>query len=149
MLKPLDWLRQAWKSLKQKIFKPVVFFLDNATPDERRLIIDHIKPTLNGMYLENVLSLPKLVVTNISRHGERLDYFLVRCSTIYPHFYSKDCYKNAIVYGESDYVGPLVDTTELANAYSYYDWDRAAATEIFQSFRESLDNKDKIMLGEL
>ena len=62
------------------------------------------------MDLEIVLSLPKLVVTNISRHGERLDYFLVRCSSCNPHFYNRDCFKDAIVYGESDYIGPLETT---------------------------------------
>ena len=135
MLKPLDWLRQAWKSLKQRIFKPVVFFLDNATPDERRLIIEHIKPTLNGMNLDVVLSLPKLVVTNISRQGERLDYFLVRCSMVNPHFYNRDCYKNAIVYGESDYIGVVEDG--------------AMTVAEFLKSLEPITNTNKIKIGEL
>lgn len=61
------------------------------------------------MDLDVVLSLPRLVVTNLNRYGERLDYFLVRCSRCNPHFYSRDCYKGAIVYGESDYIGNTID----------------------------------------
>lgn len=66
------------------------------------------------MDLDDVLSQPHLVVTNLSRNGERLDYYLVRCSRCHPHFYSRDCYKGAIVYGESDYIGPLEDLSMAA-----------------------------------
>lgn len=107
-------MRQAWKSLKRKIFKPAVFFLDNATLAERMFIIRHIKPTLNGMDFDDVLSQPHLVVTNLSRKGERLDYYLVRCSRCNTHFYSRDCYKGALVYGESDWIGPLEDMSMSA-----------------------------------
>lgn len=111
--------------------------------------MEHIRPVLNGMDLDDVLSQPHLAVTNLSRRGERLDHFLVRCSRCNPHFYSRDSFKDAIVYGESDYVGPFGTSTELVNAYSYYNWDRITATEIVQRFRESLDNKDKVKIGEL
>lgn len=111
--------------------------------------MERIRPVLNGMNLDDVLSQPHLVVTNLSRYGERLDYYLVRCSRCNPHFINRDCFKDAIVYGESDYIGPFGGATELVNAYSYYNWDRVTATEIVQRFKESLDNKDKVKIGEL
>lgn len=56
------------------------------------------------MDLEQIILQPKLVVTNLNREGERIDAFVVRYSSIRPHFINRDCYKNAIVFGESDWI---------------------------------------------
>ena len=69
-------------------------------------LMELIRPNTNGMGILSVIMQPHLVITNLSRHGDRLDYFLVRCSNCNPHFINRDCYKNAIVYGESDWIGP-------------------------------------------
>jgi hypothetical protein len=130
--------------LKQRIFKPVVFFLDSATLVERMIIMERIRPVLNGMDLDDVLSQPHLVVTNLSRNGERLDYYLVRCSRCHPHFYNRDCYKDAIVYGESDYIGPLEDlsTAAITTMMRHQIWrDVLTATEVL--------SLDKVKIGEL
>lgn len=87
------------------------------------------------MDLERVLSLPRLVVTNLSRHGERLDYFLVRCSSCNPHFYNRDCFKDAIVYGESDYIGVVEDG--------------AMTVAEFLKSLEPITNTNKVKIGEL
>lgn len=57
------------------------------------------------MDLEQIILQPKLVVTNLNREGERIDAFVVRYSSIRPHFINRDCYKNALVYGKSDWIG--------------------------------------------
>lgn len=117
MLKPLDWLRQAWKSLEKKLFKATVIFLDNAPMPMRMRMMEMIRPNTNGMDIHSVIMQPHLVITNLSRLGDRLDFFLVRCSNRNPHFINKDCYKNAIVWGESDWVGERIDYTP-----DYNDW---------------------------
>ena len=117
MLKPLDWLRQAWKSLVTKLSKPVVVFLDTAPVKQRMQFMEMIRPETNGMDILSVIMQPHLVITNLSRHGDRLDYFLVRCSNCNPHFYSRDCYKNAIVYGQSDWIGPAT-TIDICSVYT-------------------------------
>lgn len=57
------------------------------------------------MNIFSIVNQPHLVITNVSRHGNRLDYFIVRCSNCKTHFINKDCYKNAIVFGQSDWIG--------------------------------------------
>lgn len=146
-------MKQAWKSLKRKIFKPVVFFLDNATFAERKFIIRHINPTLNGMDLDDVLSQPRLVVTNLSRYGERLDYFLVRYSRCNPHFYSRDCYKGAIVYGESDYIGNTIDievpsTMCLREDYNSF-MDRYVTVKYLEPTATEIMQRNKTNIGGL
>ena len=161
--------------MKRKIFKPVVFFLDSAPLPERMLIIKLIKPVLNGMDLDDVLSQPHLVVTNLSRNGERLDYYLVRCSRCQPHFYNRDCYKSAIVYGESDWIGPLEDLStaaittmmrrqideEFFRPVQVIDFDRQTPLDFCININEDMYNwrdattatevlsQDKVKIGEL
>ena len=69
-------------------------------------LMELIRPNTNGMGILSVIMQPHLVITNLSRHGDRLDYFLVRCSNCNPHFINRDCYKNALVFGQSDWIGP-------------------------------------------
>ena len=97
--------------------------------------MERIRPVLNGMNLADVLNQPHLVVTNLSRYGERLDYYLVRCSRCNPHFINRDCFKDAIVYGESDYIGPFGDGT-------------ITATEWLKNLG-LFTNTDKVKIGEL
>lgn len=94
-----------------RLSKPIVIFLDNATVDERILIITKLRPMINGMDLERIILQPKLVVTNLNREGERIDAFVVRYSSIRPHFINRDCYKNALVYGQSNWVGDRYEYT--------------------------------------
>lgn len=68
--------------------------------------MDLIRPNTNGMSPALIITQPHLVITNLSRQGKRMDNFMVRCSQTNPHFYSRDCYKNALVFGRSDWIGP-------------------------------------------
>lgn len=46
-----------------------------------------------------------MCISNLSRYGNRLSQWSVRTSDANPHFINRDCYKNAIVYGDSDWIG--------------------------------------------
>lgn len=114
-------MKQGLRILKRKIFsKPIVFFLDDVLPSKRRDILLLTKANLNGTPLEWAVYKPRLVVSNISRGGERLTEFVARGSTSRPHFYTREAFKDALVYGESDYI-----------------------------FEENTHSTDKVELGEL
>ena len=93
-------MRQAWKSLVTKLSKPVVVFLDNESSQVREEFLKLFDIT------EPVNTTTKyFCITNLSREGKRLDKYVVRTSNIYPHFFRRDCFNNAIVYGDSDFIG--------------------------------------------
>ena len=101
MLKPLDWLRQAWKSLVTRLSKPVVVFLDDEEVAVREAFLKHFDIPLYGVNVRNRY----MCISNLSRYGNRLSQWSVRTSEVNPHFINRDCYKNALVYGESDWIG--------------------------------------------
>lgn len=108
MLKPLDWLRQAWKSLVTKLSKPVVVFLDDEPSQVREVFVkwfDIVEP-IN-------ITTEHFCITNLSREGKKLDKYVVRTSDVHPHFYRRDCFNDAMVYGDSDFIGD--DTFENIN----------------------------------
>ena len=93
-------MRQAWKSLVTKLSKPVVVFLDNESSQVREefLKLFDITEPVNT-------TTEHFCITNLSRDGNKLDKYVVRTSAIYPHFFRRDCFNNAIVYGDSDFIG--------------------------------------------
>lgn len=100
MLKPLDWLRQAWKSLVTKLSKPIVVFLDDEPSQVREVFLKLFDIT------EPVNTTTEhFCITNISRDGKKLDRYVVRTSDIHPHFYRRDCFNDAMAYGDSDFIG--------------------------------------------
>jgi hypothetical protein len=162
ILKPLDWLRQAWKSLKQKIFKPVVVFLDDEDVAVREAFLKRF-----GIEPSSVrCCTPHMCISNLSREGNRLSQWSVRTSEIHPHFINRDCYKSALVFGESDWIGPLeatpwidesffrpvqvinfdgqtpIDFCMNINEEGLYNWrDASTAVEVVP--------RDKVKIGEL
>lgn len=96
------------KSLVTKLSKPVVVFLDDEPIDRRMQFMELIKPDTNGMSPALVATQSHLVITDLTRYGTRLDKFMVRCSQTNPHFYNRNCYKNALVFGRSDWIGPAI-----------------------------------------
>lgn len=101
MLRPLDWLRQAWKSLVTRLSKPVVVFLDDEDVAVREEFLKRFGIPLYNVNVHN----PHMCISDLSRYGNRLSQWSVRTSNTNPHFLNRDCYKNAIVYGESDWIG--------------------------------------------
>ena len=105
-------MRQAWKSSKQKIFKPVVIFLDDEEVAVREAFLKRF-----GIDPSSVrCCTPHMCISNLSREGNRLSQWSVRTSETRTHFINRDCYKNALVYGESDWIGPLEDMSMAAIA---------------------------------
>ena len=93
-------MRQAWKSLVTKLSKPVVVFLDHEPSQVREVFLkwfDIVEPVNT--------TTEHFCITNISRDGKKLDKYAVRTSDIHPHFYSRDCLNDAMVYGDSDFIG--------------------------------------------
>lgn len=101
MLKPLDWLRQAWKSLVTRLSKPVVVFLDDEDVAVRETFLKRFGIPLYSVRVHNRY----MCISNLSRYGSRLSQWSVRTSEVNPHFINRDCYKNALVYGKSDWIG--------------------------------------------
>lgn len=101
MLRPLDWLRQAWKSLVTRLSKPVVVFLDDEEVAVREAFLKQFGIPLYNVNVHNRY----MCISNLSRYGSRLSQWSVRTSNTNPHFLNRDCYKNALVYGESDWIG--------------------------------------------
>ena len=101
MLKPLDWLRQAWKSLVTRLSKPVVVFLDDEDVAVREAFLKQFGIPLYSVNVHNRY----MCISNLSRYGSRLSQWSVRTSEVNPHFINRDCYKNALVYGKSDWIG--------------------------------------------
>lgn len=120
-------------------------------------MMEMIRPNTNGMDIHSVIMQPHLVITNLSRLGDRLDFFLVRCSNCNPHFINKDCYKNAIVYGESDWIGDrtfeniyglnISPNGEILPA-QVIDWGMTA-TEHMQIYEDFCRRADNDYIGEL
>lgn len=109
MLKPLDWLKQAWKSLVTRLSKPIVVFLDDEEVAVREAFLKQFGIPLYGVNMHNRY----MCISNISRYGNRLSQWSVRTSNVSPHFINRDCYNNALVYGESDWIGDsLIQTSE-------------------------------------
>ena len=111
--------------------------------------MEMIRPNTNGMDILSVVMQPHLVITNLSRLGDRLDFFLVRCSNCNPHFINRDCYKNALVFGQSDWIGstdievpPTMclreDYNSFIDRYVTEKYLEPTATEIMQRNKTSI-----------
>ena len=96
-----------------------MFFLDSANTLQREQVYNLAKPVIDKEQLAYALRSPKLVITNLTRSGSRLDYFVIRHSAIRPHFYSPKCFEDAIVYGTSDWIS----TEAVCNYYDKYQED--------------------------
>lgn len=94
----------------------MVFFLDSASTLKRIQVYNLTKPVIDTEQLHYALKSPRFVVTNLTRNGSRLDYFVIRHSTARPHFYSPKCFEGAIVYGTSDWIS----TEAVCNYYDSY-----------------------------
>lgn len=152
MLKPLDWLRQAWKSLVTKLSKPVVVFLDNEPSQVREEFLkwfDIVEPVNT--------TTEHFCITNISRSGKKLDKYVVRNSRVHPHFYRRDCFNYAMVYGVSDFIGDDVSKTinwlNLTRdgdilPVQAIDWGMTA-TEYMKIREEYLKKASNVYIGEL
>lgn len=152
MLKPLDWLRQAWKSLVTKLSKPVVVFLDDEPSQVREVFLKWFDIT------EPVNTTTEhFCITNISRDGKKLDKYAVRTSDIHPHFYSRDCLNDAMVYGDSEFIGDYtVDTVDWLRITpdgeilpaQVIDWGMTA-TEHLKMYEGFCRRADNDYIGEL
>ena len=83
-----------------KLSKPIVVFLDDEPSQVREVFLkwfDIVEPVNT--------TTEHFCITNISRDGKKLDKYAVRTSDIHPHFYSRDCLNDAMVYGDSDFIG--------------------------------------------
>lgn len=154
MLKPLDWLRQAWKSLVTKLSKPIAVFLDDEPSQVREVFLKWFDIT------EPVNTTTEhFCITNIARDGTKLDKYTVRTSAIHPHFYSRDCLNDAMVYGDSDFIGDDVYVFENINWLNIspdgeilpaqvIDWGETAIEHVkrYEDFRRRAGND---YIGEL
>lgn len=145
-------MRQAWKSLVTKLSKPVVVFLDNETSQVREVFLKWFDIT------EPVNTTTKyFCITNIARDGKKLDKYVVRTSNIYPHFFSRDCFNDAVVYGDSDFIGNhTFENINWLNMTSdvcippvqITDWNMTA-TEHMKIREEYLKKANNVYIGEL
>lgn len=145
-------MRQAWKILVTKLSRPVVVFLDNEPSQVREVFLKWFDIT------EPVNTTTEhFCITNISREGNKLDKYVVRTSNIYPHFFSRDCFNNAIVYGDSDFIGNhtfeninwLNMTSDVCiPPVSIIDWGMTA-TEHMKIREECLKKASNVYIGEL
>lgn len=145
-------MRQAWKSLVTKLSKPVVVFLDNESSQVREVFLKWFDIT------EPVNTTTKyFCITNIARDGKKLDKYVVRTSNIYPHFFSRDCFNDAVVYGDSDFIGnhPFENINWLNMTSDVcippvriIDWG-ITATEHMKIREEYLKKASNVYIGEL
>lgn len=146
-------MRQAWKSLVTKLSKPVVVFLDHEPSQVREVFLKWFDIT------EPVNTTTEhFCITNISRDGKRLDQYVVRTSNIYPHFYSRDCFNDAVVYGDSDFIGYYysvenferlgIPLNEEIPPVQIIDWGMTA-TEHMKIREEYLKKASNVYIGEL
>ena len=84
-----------------RLSKPVVVFLDDEDVAVREAFLKRFGIPLCSVRVHNRY----MCISNLSRYGNRLSQWSVRTSEVNPHFINRDCYKNAIVYGESDWIG--------------------------------------------
>ena len=145
-------MRQAWKSLVTKLSKPVVVFLDNEPSQVREVFLKWFDIT------EPVNTTTEhFCITNLSRDGNRLDKYVVRTSNIYPHFFRRDCFKYAVVYGDSDFIGNhtfeninwLNMTSDVCiSPVQVMDWGMTA-TEHMKIREEYMKKASNVYIGEL
>ena len=136
-------MRQAWKILVTKLSKPVVVFLDNESSQVREVFLKLFDIT------EPVNTTTKyFCITNIARDGKKLDKYVVRTSNIYPHFFRRDCFNNAMVYGDSDFIGDYYSIENFERLgvspilpAQVIDWDMTAT--------EHMKNASNSYIGEL
>lgn len=83
-----------------RLSKPIVIFLDDEDVTVREVFLNKFGIPL---YSVNVFS-RYMCISNLSRQGNRLSQWSVRTSEVNPHFINRDCYKNALVYGKSDWI---------------------------------------------
>lgn len=100
-----------------KLSKPVVVFLDDEEVAVREAFLKQFGIPLRSVNVHNRY----MCISNISRYGSRLSQWSVRTSECNPHFINRDCYKNALVYGESDWIG---DSNEYAFTVPPLQYDR-------------------------
>jgi hypothetical protein len=84
-----------------RLSKPVVVFLDDEGVTVREAFLKHFGISRYNVNVHNRY----MCISNLSRYGNRLSQWSVRTSEVNPHFINRDCYKNALVYGESDWIG--------------------------------------------
>ena len=140
-------MRQAWKSLVTKLSKPVVVFLDNESSQVREEFLKLFNIT------EPVNTTTKyFCITNISREGKKLDKYVVRTSNIYPHFFRGDCFNDAMVYGDSDFIGYYYTVENFERLgippVQIIDWG-ITATEHMKIREEYLKKANNVYIGEL
>lgn len=136
-----------------KLSKPVVVFLDNESSQVREVFLKMFDIT------EPVNTTTKyFCITNLSRDGNKLDKYVVRTSNIHPHFFSRDCFNNAIVYGDSDFIGDYysienfellgIPLNEEISPVQIIDWGMTA-TEHMKIREEYLKKASNVYIGEL
>ena len=103
-----------------------MFFLDFTDEPKRVGIVNITNPIVDTEQLHYALKSPRFVVTNLARNGSKLDYFVIRHSTVRPHFYSPKCFEGAIVYGTSDWISP----EEVCKYYDNYQEDIISIGEL-------------------
>lgn len=146
-------MKQAWKSLVTKLSKPVVVFLDNESSQVREVFLKWFDIT------EPVNTTTKyFCITNIARDGKKLDKYVVRTSNIYPHFFRRDCFNDAIVYGDSDFIGYYytvenferlgIPLNEEIPPVQVIDWGMTA-TEHMKIREEYMKKASNVYIGEL
>lgn len=144
-------MRQAWKSLVTKLSKPVVVFLDVEPSQVREVFLKWF-----GITEPVNTTTEHFCITNISRDGKKLDKYAVRTSDIHPHFYSRDCLNDAMVYGDSDFIGDYIIDMDLLRISpageilpaQVIDWGMTATEhmKICEEYRKQASN---VYIGEL
>ena len=133
-----------------RLFKPVVVFLDNEPSQVREsfLKLFDITEPVNT-------TTEHFCITNLSRDGKRVGKYVVRTSAIHPHFFRRDCFNDAIVYGDSDFIGDgyTVENFERLGIspippVQVIDWGMTA-TEHMKIREEYLKKASNVYIGEL
>ena len=136
-----------------KLSKPIVVFLDDEPSQVREVFLKWF-----GITEPVNTTTEHFCITNISREGKKLDKYAVRTSDIHPHFYSRDCLNDAMVYGESDFIGDVytVDTMDWLRISpngailpaQVIDWGMTA-TEHLKMYEDFCRRAGNYYIGEL
>lgn len=95
-------------NLKLKMTRRKAYFLDHSFPAERLRVWRAFKP-FSSLPFAYYFWAPHLCITNVSRDGETLSRYVVRSSSMQPHFDSYEALKGVDCYGQVCYIGNTIE----------------------------------------
>lgn len=90
--------------MKLKLSRRRAYFLDDELASDRLRVIKATHPKMDTDLIQ-AISRPHLCVTNVSRTGETLTGYVIRHSSVKPHFESFKVLTNITCYGRICHVG--------------------------------------------